>query len=256
MTSAFWWQGDSRTGHVTNLGDQLTRILLEQFAGIDVEWAPIIEADIICCGSLLDSLPRSGWHGTVIGAGQLHRGTVTDLTFANVMGLRGTLTRERVQCGNQTPVIGDPALLAPELVTPTPNSIELGIIPHWSDPDLWPRERDNALKYGYAKPTLIDITGPALRAIELIGSCRKIVTSALHGAIIADAFHIPRRVEPFPAMMTDTVHEGGAFKFRDHGTALGQKLEFGVLQTAPKLRVDQIQYDLFNAFRSLGEQYA
>ena len=254
MTTAYWWRGDERVGSVANVGDQLTPILLSHFADIDVTWAPPDEADLICCGSVLDVMPRHNWHGTVVGAGQLHRGTLTDLSFATVLGLRGSLTRERVQCDGD-PVLGDPALLASELVTPVPNSIELGIIPHWSDMELWAAERDNAVKYGYAVPTFIDITGPPLDVIRQIGSCCKVVTSALHGAIIADSFHVPRRVEPFPAMFTDTNHEGSVYKLHDYSSTLGQKIKFGELQTAPKVRVDQIQYDLFGMFQTLKARY-
>jgi hypothetical protein len=249
---AYYWRGDERTGAVANLGDQLTPLLLKHFAGLDVQWAPPAEADIVCCGSVLDVLPRSGWRGTVIGAGQLHRGTVTDLRDANVLAVRGMLTRERVQCAG-TPVVGDPGLLASELVTPVPNSIELGVLPHWSDHELWLFEQANALKYKYAVPTLIDITGDPLDVIRQIGSCRKVVTSSLHGVVVADAFGIPRRAELAPSMMTNAAWEGGRFKWSDYGSSLGQRVEFGTLQTAPKVRVDQMQHDLFEAFITLRE---
>ena len=255
MPSAYYWQGDNRTGHVTNLGDQLTPLLLRHFSNLSVFWSPADLADIVCTGSVLDVLPRSGFHGTVIGAGQLHHSTLTDLTFAKVLAVRGTLTRDRIQCPGQSPVIGDPVLLASELANPTPDTIEIGVIPHWSDHDLWPQEYANALKYGYATPTLIDITADPISTIAAIGSCRKVVTSTLHGAVIADAYGIPRRCEMAPSMQSDRSHEGHTFKFMDYASALGQELRFGELQTAPKVRVDQIQTDLFNAFKTLGEQY-
>ena len=255
MTTAHWWRGDERTGAVSNLGDALTPILLSHFAGIDATWAPPESADILCCGSVLDSIPRSGWRGVVMGAGQLHESTRTDLTFATVAVLRGTLTRQRVQTHNH-PVIGDPVLLASELVTPKPNSIEIGVVPHWDDKELWPRELHNSHHCKYAEPTLIDVTADPLEVVRQIGSCRKVVSSSLHGIVVADAFGIPRRAMPFPSMTTDAAHEGGAFKFYDYASALGQPMEFGKLQTAPKVRVDQIQYDLFTSFQWLRGIYA
>jgi hypothetical protein len=187
----------------------------------------------------------------VAGAGQLHPQTLTDLEFAKVLGVRGALTRRRIQCGSQSPTIGDPALLVPELVTPTPNTIEVGVVPHWSDNQLFDKEYVNAAKYGYALPTLIDPTDDPLVVATKIGSCRKIVTSSLHGVIAADAFGIPRRAELAPSMVSDAIHEGGAYKWQDYGSSIAQQIVFGSLQFAPKVRVDQMQYDLFEMFQKL-----
>ncbi len=256
MPNCYWWRGDDRTGPVTNLGDALSPVILKHFCDIDVTWSPPHDADIICTGSVLDVMPRSNWHGIMVGAGQLQHDTLTDLSFATVMGLRGTLTRERVQCGDQTPVIGDPVLLAPELVNTVPNAIEIGVIPHWTDRDLWLREQAKAMKYKYAMPTLIELTDDPLKVISLIGSCRKVVTSSLHGIVVADAFGIPRRAEMAPSMLADTAHEGGGMKWADYSSALGIPMEFGRLVTAPQVRISQIQYDLFGMFQALKERYA
>ncbi len=255
MTTAFWWKGDARTGPISNLGDQLTPILLRQFADITATWAPPTEADIVCTGSVLDVLPRAGYRGTVVGSGQLHNHTLTDLSFATVLGLRGALSRLRVQCEGE-PVLADPVLLASELVTPTPNSIEIGVVPHWTDRELWLLEQAKAKKYKYAMPTLIDPTGDPLEVIAAIGSCRKVVTSTLHGAVVADAFGVPRRVELAPSMRNDKAHEGGTFKLADYSSTLGQPITFGKLQTAPRERVDAMQWELFNMFQTLKGLHA
>ena len=252
MATAFWWQGSDSLGHVANLGDQLNPLLLNHY-GIDVTWAPVADADIIACGSVIDHLPRSGWTGIIAGAGQLQRSTTTDLSDATVLGVRGPLTRNRIRTSN-VPIVGDPGLLAPMLV-PTPHKThEVGIIAHWSDKDLVNRELWRARKVGYPV-TVINVADDPLDVIIAIGSCRKIVSSALHGIIIADAWGIPRRAEVFPAMRTNP-HEGGFMKFDDYASSIGQPIHFGHLQQAPHGRIMQMQSDLTAMFQQVKEIHA
>lgn len=244
MSAAYWWRD------APNFGDLLAPLLLEHFAGVRVAWDTPENADIICTGSVLDVMPRSDWDGIVAGSGQLHADTSTDLTNATVLGLRGHGTRSRVSYHGE-PCIGDPGLLAADLATPTLNKYPIGVVPHWTDTELFPRELARARRYGYAEPHLINVTDDPLLVVAEIGSCRKIVASSLHGVITADSFGLPRRAEPFPAMTTDAVHEGGRFKWDDYASALGQPIQFGTLQTAPKVRVEKIQHDLFLMFATI-----
>ena len=71
-----------------------------------------------------------------------------------------------------------PGLLAPVLVPAVPKTIDVGVIPHWTDTELWQRERG----------VLIDVCGDPLDVITQIASCHQVVSSALHGIIVADAF--------------------------------------------------------------------
>src|SRR5665213_1413534 len=173
MTTCYWWRGDVRTGPVANFGDLLGPLLLSHFSDIEVTWAPPEEADIICSGSLLDVMPRADYHLIVIGAGQLHESTNTDLRYANVLGLRGQLTRDRVALAGhaKAPVLGDVGLLCSELANVTPNRHPIGCIPHLTDKELYPRELARARKYGYAEPHLIDIANDPIKVISEIGSC-------------------------------------------------------------------------------------
>ena len=244
MTTAYWWQGSDTLGHITNLGDALNPLLLNHF-GLDVTWAPVADADLICCGSVIDHLPRTGWTGTIAGAGQLQESTTTDLFDATVLGLRGHLTRHRTRFESDV-VIGDPGLLAPVLVPAVPKTIDVGVIPHWTDTELWQRERNGVL---------IDVRDDPLDVITQIASCQEVVSSALHGIIIADAFHIPRRAEPFPAMRTNK-WEGGEFKWRDYASAICQPIEFGTVQQPQYDRIQIIQQDLTAMFQQVKEIHA
>jgi hypothetical protein len=237
MTRCYWWG----VPFVSNFGDVMSAAVLNHFAGVDVEWSEPAQAEIVVSGSVLDVLP-DGWSGVVAGAGTLLNGTRRDLTKATVLAVRGHLTLRQLTLGDGVaPVIGDPGLLASELVAVDRGRYELGVVPHWSDMTLWDR-------FKRLNPLPIPSTGDPLEVIRLIGSCKKIVTSSLHGAIVADSFGIPRRVERFPGMVTSP-KEGGEHKFHDYASSLGQPIEWCKHggQVAPPERVEQIQADLFTA---------
>jgi len=245
----YWW------AERTNFGDILSPILIHHFVQTNVQWVRPEDADMVSTGSVLDILPQKGWSGVVAGSGKLLEITETDLTDAYVAGLRGHLTLEAVKLNpydRRHVVIGDPGLLASDIVrVQERDKYPLGLVPHWSDMDLWQREIERSRREHYVEPLLINPTQNPVDVITAIASCSKIISSSLHGIIVADAFGIPRRAERFPAMFSNR-HEGFDFKWRDYGSSIGQPVEFGVLQEAPRLRVEQIQYELFDMFTSLA----
>ena len=62
---------------------------------------------------------------------------------------------------------------------------------------------------------IVDVSESPRRVAEAISSCAAVVSSSLHGVIVADSFAIPAAWTTFqPAL------EGGDFKFRDHDAAM------------------------------------
>ncbi len=234
-TTAFWWTGRS------NFGDRLAPLLLERFAGVVAEWAPFNQARVVTVGSVLDATPP-GWNGIVAGSGQLFEKSKPDLSKATVLALRGPLTAGGLP---GVPIKADPGLLADELVMVPERDVLLGLVPHWSDIEL--EMRPEFLKYA---PLIIRVGEDPLEVIREIGRCQKIVTSSLHGAIVADAFGIPRRIE----MANIFNKEGFDFKFRDYCASLGMEFKVGVTQKAPKYKVEDLQHLLFDMFNIVGEQ--
>lgn len=228
--NAFWWS------LVTNWGDRLSPLLLQRFAHLDAVWTPADTADVVCVGSILGNLVKPNYTGVVLGSGKLfEEGIVPPLAI--ILALRGPLTAKGVD-GNFA--LGDPGLLADELVTVNEKTHNLGIVPHWSDHRL---ERDpRFLKYD---PLIIHAGRDPLDVIRMIGACRKIVSSSLHGLILADAFNIPRRFEATAAW----TREGGTFKVRDHNAAIGLPFETGLTQQANSNRVDDAKASLWDAMK-------
>lgn len=232
----------------------LAPLVLTHFTKIVPTWTDPLLCNMVGAGSVLDVLPQTGFQGVVAGSGKLQATTHTDLRYAKVLGVRGRLTAADVKLttfDRPNLVLGDPGLLANELTyVSRTEQIEIGVVPHWSDTELYPKEVAAAQRGGYIQPVLIDVAGDPLEVIAQIGSCKKIVASSLHGLIVADAFGIPRRAEQFPAMKTNK-WEGGDFKFRDYASVLNQPIEWGVRQYAPRATVERIQYELFDMLRAL-----
>ena len=251
----YWWIGTDEWGNppVSNWGDLLAPVVLSHFANITTTWSEPAQAEIVGIGSVLDVLPQSGWWGIVAGSGKLLESTATDLTQANVVGLRGPLTLENLKVRREHRhhlVLGDPALLASDMVNATPDKYPLGCLPHISDTELYPRELARAREQHYPEPTLIDPTGDPLQVVAMIGSCRKLISSSLHGLVVADAWGVPRRAERFAQMDTNP-HQGSDFKFRDYGASIGQPIEFGTLQSPKSNVIERMQCDIFDMYRSL-----
>lgn len=228
---AYWWDD------VPNFGDALCPYLLDYFSDIKASWAPIRSADIVVTGSVLHHIPAA-WPGVVLGTGLLHEGLCVKLRDAHVLAVRGPLTAKHVP-GQYA--IGDPGLLADEIIPYPAKRYDLGVVPHWSDTKL----EFNKLFLPYS-PLVIDTRQHPLKVIEQIGQCRKIVSSSLHGLILADAFGIPRRFETTPLFDVDTL-----FKFDDYNKAVGLPLKVGETQKADRNVVETRKHELYDAFRSL-----
>lgn len=230
MRKTYWWR------RLPNFGDELNWFILKQL-GVPTEWAAPADAELVIVGSILEHLPQR-WAGTVCGAGQLHEDTRVDLSHARVLALRGKLTAERVT-GLPTHtkvVLGDPGLLVPRWVPQPAAKYELGIVPHWSDKTLHQR-----YPYGH----LIDPTQPPEQVVAEIARCKRIISSSLHGIVVADAYGIPRQAELFP----QAVHEGGDFKFRDYASAFDDHPHFGEMWRAPHDVVERISNELWEVLQ-------
>jgi len=241
---AYWWR------EVPNFGDALAPLLLERFAGIRAEWSPVSRASVVSIGSVLEHVPPL-WDGYILGSGRLMEGSrlhlqqMTSGVTARILALRGPLTARGIPGSF---ALGDPGILADELVGPQEKVWDLGIVPHFSDKALGPRF--TALCPAPYLSTVIDPRGEPLDVLRRIGACRKIVTSSLHGMIVADAFAIPRRVEISPALAKD----GGDFKFRDYSASVKMPLVTGKVASPNRFHVEDLKFAIYDAFVALGKE--
>jgi pyruvyltransferase len=193
----FWWST------TPNLGDALSRTVLNGH-GYDVEWAPPQEAEWVSIGSVLGWF--NGFKGVVFGSGRSGKNLPPiDLSRADVRALRGMITRELVK-GGDTAVLGDPGLLVSDFVKHDPQGY-VAIVPHWKD-----QER---MKAQYSEAVFVDVRQAPEKTLPLIAGAERVISSSLHGLVLADAFGIPRQWEWFDGV------QGDGLKFRDYSTVVG-----------------------------------
>lgn len=219
---------------VRNFGDELSAWIMARL-NVAYDAAEPRDANLVICGSVLEHL-HPGWVGTVCGAGLLRETSTADLSLARVVALRGKLTAARTRGLPKQPVLGDPGLLvsrwAPQIVA----KHDLGVVPHWSDDSLASR-----FPYGL----LIDPRRAPGDVIRDIGACKRVVSSSLHGLIVADSFGIPRRAELFPD--AGKPYEGGDFKYRDYASIYDTHPHWGEFWRAPYTVVEAVKNRLRDA---------
>lgn len=239
--NAYWWVGKP------NFGDAVAPYLLERFANCArIAHSPIETANVVTVGSVLEHIP-AGWQGFVLGSGCLYPDRKLNLgPRVLILGLRGPLSAARWSPWFGDIAIGDPGLLADELVGSQSREYDLGIVPHWSDNELANDPRFVGHKWSTA---IINPGGDPLKVIQQIGQCKKIVTSSLHGLIVADAFGIPRRFE----YTSRFDREGKLFKFQDYSASIGATFEVGKLSQPNSHMIDDRKHELWDAYRELGK---
>lgn len=230
-----------------NFGDLLSSYLIERFTGLSSEWSSPEQAQMVMCGSILEHLPTL-WRGTIAGAGKLHEFSQIPLPNARILALRGPLTARGIK-GSY--VLADPGLLADELVDIPEKKYELGIVPHWTDHSL-----EHTPMFKKYSPRIIRVEDGPLDVIKQIGECKKIVSSSLHGIILADAFGIPRRIEIPPRSLSHPHQEGGLFKWHDYSSSLGLKLEIGKTIEVDRNKIIDKQHELFDVMEEIKKIYS
>ena len=234
---AYWWRARP------NFGDAIAPLLIERFTDYPAAWERVGKADVVSVGSVLEHVPYL-YDGYILGSGRMYPDSKLELwcNTMTVLALRGPLT---AKAWPRDCAIGDPGLLANELVSPQAKTVDLGIVPHLSDPDLRYR-REFFSPYWTTK--VINPADDPLEVIAAIGQCRKIVSSSLHGIILADAFGIPRRFEYTPTLDL----EGARFKFEDYSASIGMSLTVGQTQLADYKTVGIRKHELWDSYRTIN----
>ncbi len=204
---------------LNNFGDCLQPSILKHYGLTPVYVPSMKQADVILAGSILQLVP-SDYKGYILGTG----GDNYKYNFkdASILGVRGELTKSNIinHKDSHNMTLGDTGLLMakiyPEKTVP---KYELGIVLHFVDKDT---EIASLLRKNIPPNNTLFINvcrSPSI-VINEIKSCRHIISSSLHGLIIADAFHIPNRWIINRHTMPTDFYE---YKFEDYYSSLGIK---------------------------------
>ena len=197
MLKTYWWETPKRL--IPNFGDQLNPYLIEKITGKKPENRPPSPeyTTLLGIGSVLGLFPEQLKYCIIWGSGFGKRPLRIKMLIKRIKiavpkkicAVRGPLTRNvflkhKISCPE---IYGDPALLMPHFFDPKiPQKYEIGIIPHYIDINHpWVQEnRGNGI-------LIIDIRQDVESFIEKVISCKKVISSSLHGLIIADAYKVP-----------------------------------------------------------------
>lgn len=133
-----------------------------------------------------------------------------------IISVRGPLTyKQLILNGIECPKIyGDTGLLLPKVYNPQniTKKYVIGYIPHYSDYDLFIQKYKHLVSQ--SDDIIIDICSNVEEIINLVLQCKYIVSSSLHGCIVAHAYNITVLSIKLSEILND-------FKFRDHYYSIG-----------------------------------
>ena len=209
---AYWWDEKS------NFGDQITPWLIEMMTGRPVYNTmgyPQAGQAVMAAGSIITGMNRSDM--TVWGSGLIS--PLDDSRAAVLQGreprkitaVRGEFTRAELttKLGWEVPTtFGDPALLVSTYFKPhsRPESSKLpALVPHYAHRNLLP---ENSEENGFE---IIDVRKTPEIVVAQIANASSIVSTSLHGLIIAQAYGVPWTW----LRIKDQELIGNDFKFKD-----------------------------------------
>lgn len=232
----YWWNAKP------NFGDELSRLVTAHAAGREVVHAEPRHAEIFALGSIMQFVRRCfrgkgfGVERPVIwGTGMMRPIGVDFVEAVDVAVLRGPITASLL--GVKTEKYGDPGLLTAEALGDVPErSDKIGLILHHS------QLGDARVRAALAKePRLhyIDVQASAADVCREIATCAHVISSSLHGLIVADSYGIPNTwLDPM---------KHARLKYYDYAAAVERALPLplghdDILEVLPKLPTGALGY--------------
>ena len=200
-----------------NYGDLLSKYLVEKISGKSVKfvhpkkqpWYKRNKTNFLAVGSILHHADKNSivWGSGIIDHEQ-------EIAEADFRAVRGPQTREfLLKLGYHCPkVYGDPVLLLPKYYNPqVERKYKIGIVPHYHDykkaVELF--QHESGIK-------VIDLlTMDVEETTREILSCKNIISSSLHGLIVAHTYKIPALWVEF----SDKIF-GNGIKYQDYFKSL------------------------------------
>ncbi|PAU95032.1 hypothetical protein CK240_16780 [Paracoccus salipaludis] len=202
-----------------NFGDELGPLLVSHLTGRSVEWAAAEECDLVSIGSILSQVSKSATRSKrmsdllVWGSGLIEEDIEQLDPCLKPMAVRGKNTRDALGLHKDLP-LGDPGILSNLLVEPSSKKYAWGIVPHFT-------HRRSAVIKEISEANgcrLIDATDPVVDVLQAISSCSAIVSSSLHGLIVADSYSVPCYWLDLKS------HKSHDYKFSDYCSGLSRDM--------------------------------
>jgi len=226
-----------------NMGDLLNELLIRDVFGQDLVRHKPATSELSCIGSGMDCFMRKNkvypwWYSTAL---KIRANFVnypnnvwcTGFIFSeskecpdnefirdmNVCAVRGELTKARVEkiLGTKLAIpTGDGGIITPYLFDkPFEKRYQVGVVAHMDEQNHPTFKR--VMEY-HKGSVFINLRHDPIEVIKQIAECEIIISSSLHGLIVADSFNIPSQW----IIVTDAL-KGDGFKFADYYSAFGLK---------------------------------
>ena len=208
-TPLFWWEEP----YPGNLGDIVNPYIVEKLSGIPPKYAKAGEG--VCAIGSIIKFAKAGT--PVWGSGSPHEKDVL-APDADYRAVRGPLTRDLVlkNNGNCPSIYGDAAWFLPIIFEKiVPKTHRTGLILHYTHEEapitIGPEIRQIGIRrMGYEQIEAF---------LEEMLSCERIISTSLHGVIIAQAYGIPAALAT--AKDSEKQVHGDGVKFRDYFLSVG-----------------------------------
>jgi pyruvyltransferase len=206
----YWWRYEYP--NKLNFGDEITPAIIERMFGRRTTWSPPDECEMAGAGSIIEILLASKGQNrpTVWGSGFIKKDTSTiSAGDFNIIALRGRSSLARVSAKTESNIsLGDPGLLADCLLSSMPpKKYRLGVVPHYVDTES-SIVKELAAQSGVK---IIDVLDSPEKVVQNIAACEAVVSSSLHGLIVADSVGTPNAHLKLSDKLT-----GGLYKFEDY----------------------------------------
>lgn len=249
-----------------NVGDLLNETILSSTFKINFEMTTFPTADLSGVGSTLDLLltnnhffeqtkkvlnecdatkPIHVWGtGLMFDYENINQSTVRPFI---IHALRGEKTRKRLSeilKRNIECVLADPGLLSSKIVEACDKKYSVGIVPHYVDKE---EEIFKEMLKHYPNSKFIDVQNEPETVLKEISECENIISTGLHGLIIADSYGIPNCW----CEISDKIF-GNKFKFHDYFSSFGTDRKVFDLRDGNMPDIDE---DFKCNFKSIDQVY-
>lgn len=213
-----------------NFGDELSAISLELATGRRVVWSPLDRAEVVGIGSILELYLDGAGPARIWGSGLRNPDVMHAIDASKVLAVRGAKTRDALGLPHGTS-LGDPGLLAGMRFESRYRSGTL-CVPHFSVFNT----AESVATLKQFRSNGITIMPPAQDVAEVcsaIANAEFLLTSSLHGLIVADAVGTPCALVGFRNSKEP------AHKYHDYMSIFGHEPRFHDARdvaTDPRLR--------------------
>lgn len=220
--------------NLPNMGDLLNPLLVKELFNLDSERRTYLNCELSGIGSGLGQFLTGGSKvlralkkvSSVIypevhvwGTGFINEESETDKMFfkkeMKFHAVRGNLSKARVERILKRKLdipVGDAGLLADRLIKETiEKKYSVGIIPHFKEQG---HPIFQEMNEAYKNSIIIDLMEEPIEVIKKIAQCEIIISTSLHGLIVADSFYIPNQ-----HIVVTSNMKGDGFKYKDYYSA-------------------------------------